>query len=131
MIFKIKKLSIFFLYLSLIIFFTIKVSFANSQIIKKINIDGNQRISDETIKLFSDIKINEKISNDKLNAILKNLYESNFFETVSVNFIDETIFIKVVEAPIIDVVEYRGIKADKIKSALNSLINLKMDMIHL
>ncbi len=123
--FKIRKLSNFLLYLTLIIFFSIEVSFANSQIIKKINIIGNERISDETIKLFSDIKINEKISNDKLNEILKNLYESNFFENVSVDFKNETVFIKVTEAPIIDVVEYKGIKADKFKSALNSLITLK------
>ena len=41
---------------------------------------GDQRISDETIKVLGDIKLNTKYDNDRLNTTLKNLYNSNFFQ---------------------------------------------------
>ena len=49
----------------------------------KIEVLGNDRISDETIKLFISVNINDDINDDKLNKILKDLYETNFFENVS------------------------------------------------
>ena len=53
------------------------------------------------------------------------MYETNFFEDVSVNFLNGNLLISVVESPIIDSVEFSGIKAEKIKNNLNSFINLK------
>ena len=110
-----------------ILFFFVLISFSviNANEIEKIIINGNERISEDTIILFSDIKIDEKISNNELNNIVKNLYDSNFFEDVSVKFVDKKLIITVVESPIIDKVEYLGIKADKIKNALNDIIVLK------
>ena len=40
--------------ISLLIFFLI--SAVNAEILKKIEINGNKRISDETIKIFSDLE---------------------------------------------------------------------------
>ena len=39
--------------------------------IKKIEINGNERVSDQTIKIYGDIKINEDVNEQKLNQILK------------------------------------------------------------
>ena len=50
-------------------FFNQNLSFAN--LIKKIEIQGNNRISDDTIKLFSEIKENEFLDKKDLNLILK------------------------------------------------------------
>ena len=108
--------------ISLLIFY---VSFANANEINKIIIEGNDRISKQTIILFSDIQENEKINNDKLDEILKNLYETNFFKNVSVKFINNELFILVEEAPIIDKVLFTGIKADRIKDNLKKIVNLK------
>ena len=83
---------------------------ANSEIIKKIDIVGNERISDETILMFSDIKIDDSINNENLNIILKNLYESNFFDNVSVSFDKNILKINVIESPIIDKIIFTGIK---------------------
>ena len=91
--------------ISLLIFY---VSFANANEINKINIEGNDRISKQTIILFSDIQENEKINNDKLNKILKNLYETNFFKNVKI--INDELLINVEEAPIIDKLIFSGIK---------------------
>ena len=112
----------YFIILNIIIFYT---SFVNANVINKININGNDRISKQTIILFSDIQLNENITNDKLNKILKNLYETNFFKNVSVKIINDELLINVEEAPIIDKLIFSGIKADRILEDLNKLVNLK------
>ena len=54
-LFLIKKLYLFIIFQ----FFIINQSY--SEIIKKFNIEGNNRISDETIIMFSNLKSGEKI----------------------------------------------------------------------
>ena len=49
---------------------------------KKIEIEGNSRISDETIKVYGDLKeLNSNYSKSDLDNILKNLYSTNFLKT--------------------------------------------------
>ena len=74
----------FILYINciLLIFFSTTYSFAKD--ISKIEINGNKRISNETIILFSDYKNNIEINEKNLNNILKNLYNTKFFKVVSV-----------------------------------------------
>ena len=90
-----------------------------------IQVKGNERISDETIILFSGLDIGDNLTNKKLNEIIKNLYETNFFENVNVKVLDQNLLITVSESPIIDKVEFDGIKSDKIKDSLRSFVNLK------
>ena len=61
--------------LILIVFFSIFS--AQAEILKKIEINGNQRISDESIIVFSDLKTNENVSKSNLDTALKNLYKTN------------------------------------------------------
>ena len=63
--------------------FIVNTSFA--EVIKKIEIIGNERIPDATIKALSSVKINQVITENDLNNITKDLYESNFFENRSRN----------------------------------------------
>ena len=96
-----------------------------SEEINNISVEGNNRISDETIILFSnvnDLKVEDSLD---LNQILKNLYSTNFFSDVSVNFKNKTLIISVVENPIIQTVEFRGIKNKTILKILNENIKLK------
>ena len=106
---------------------TLFISFsnANSNKIEEIIINGNNRISNETIIIFSEVQTNENVNNERLNQILKNLYKTNYFEDVKVNVLDNRLIIEVVEAPIIDKVEFDGIKAQKIQDALRDVIKLK------
>ena len=90
----------------------------SANIISEIQINGNDRISDETIKLFTNISLNDEIDKDIINEILKNLYETNFFEDVKISFKENILLITVVENPIIEDIEYKGIKANKILDAL-------------
>ena len=122
---KIKNKFISFFCFFICLYFFNSFSSASSNLIKEIKINGNDRISDNTIILFSEVEINQILSNDDLNNILKNLYKTNFFKDISLKIIDEQLVISVVEYPIIDSIEYNGIKADKIKEALNDIIKLK------
>ena len=56
-----------------------------AETIKKINVSGNERISKETIILFGEIDLKEDFSERTLNKILKNLYNTNFFEDIKIN----------------------------------------------
>ena len=108
-----------------LIFLNLIKSNAFSEIIKDIKIKGNDRISSSTIILFSDAKINENVDNFKLNEILKNLYETNFFEDISVNIDNTELIIVVDESPIIDNIKIEGIKAKKYIKAIENNYKLR------
>ena len=104
------------------IFIPIKLSAVE---IKEIIINGNDRIADETIQMFASVSINEEISPDNINNILKSIYDSNFFKDVSVSLENNRLIINVVENPLIQKIEFIGIKANKIKEKINQNLNLK------
>ncbi len=108
----------------ILVFFIITHN-ALGDVVSKIDILGNERIPNETILMFSDISINENIDNDKLNLILKNLYDSNFFDNIVVDFTNNILTISVVEFPIIEKIIFKGIKAKKIQEEINKNLNLK------
>jgi len=107
-----KSIKIFFKSFFLIFLFLSTHAF--SEILNKIEINGNDRISDETIKLFTSVNVNDEINDNKLNNILKDLYETNFFKDVSVKFENQTLSINVIENPIIENIFYKGIKSNRI-----------------
>ena len=87
---------------------------AFSDTINKIEIIGNDRISDETIKLFISVNIKDEINEVKLNNILKDLYDTDFFKDISINFDNQILSIKVLENPIIENISYEGVKSNRI-----------------
>ena len=101
------------------------LSFSYSEIIKKIQISGNTRISDETVLMFSKINVGENFKTSMLNELLRNLYDSNFFSDVSVKFNDNIILINVEEAPLIKDIKISGVKADKFKKLIKESLLLK------
>ena len=108
-----------------ILFFFYFNSHAYSETIGKIIIEGNDRISDETISMFADVKLNDNIDNENLNSILKNLYDSNFFDNVSVSFDKNDLIIKVIESPIIEQITFTGVKSKTMKKELFKILKLK------
>ena len=64
--------------ISLILF--VKTSFSDT--IESIEILGNERISKETILMFSELQSNENLNDISLNDILKKLYDTNYFNNV-------------------------------------------------
>ena len=117
--------SIYKINLFLIFFFLILTHTLRAEIVNQINIEGNQRISTEAIKMFADVSINEDLSENDLNKILKKLYETNFFDLVSVKISNEILVIRVKENPIIQNINYEGIKSSKLLEELKKNIILK------
>ena len=111
-----------------ILFFFLLVSsntFLKAEIVSKITIEGNNRISQETIKMFSGVSEKDDLSDSDLNQVLKNLYDSNFFELVSVKLENNTLTIIVKENPIIQNINYEGIKSKNLLSDLKKTVSLK------
>ena len=96
------------------VFLAFASSSANAEMLKKLEIIGNSRISNETIILFGEIDKNEDFDENKLNFILKNLYKTNFFKDVKLKIKNDVLNIYVVENPIVQSIDLNGIKAIKI-----------------
>jgi outer membrane protein insertion porin family len=93
--------------------------------LKKLEIIGNSRISNETIKVYGEIEINKDYSYDDLNAVIKKLYDTNFFSDISTNFSNGILRINVKENPIIDSIIVEGEAAEKYKKAMLKMLALK------
>ena len=109
----------------LLIFFVFSITILRAEIINGFNVEGNQRISSETIKMFAGVDINDDVSQSDLNNILKRLYDTNFFDLVSVKMNNKTLIINVKENPIIQNINYKGIKSSKILDDLKKNVELK------
>ncbi len=115
---------------SLIIFVTLFLFLnsisLNAEIVKKIEINGNSRISDETIKVYGQLKdLNSNYSKSDLDNILKNLYSTNFFENVSLEVKDNILYIVLEEYPVVNQLILIGEKSNKFKNEINKIISIK------
>ncbi len=98
---------------------------SNSEIINDIEVYGNERISKNTILMFSDISVGQDLKPIETNEILKNLYNSDFFEDVQILFENNVLKITVLEHPIIQNVSIEGIKSNKIRDKISESIIFK------
>ena len=89
------------------------------------NVEGNKRVSSQTIINFSKLKEGTDLSKNEINEALKNIYETNFFEEVEVNITNNTLNIIVKEYPIIQDIEFKGIEAKKFIKLLEENLTLK------
>ena len=114
------KVIIQFLLFSLFMIFSVF-----SKNYEKIIVNGNDRISDETIIVFSEITDDQNLSENLINEILKNLYKSGFFKDVNVKLENNNLIINVIENPIIQTVFIKGIKRKKTEESLYEILSLK------
>ena len=82
--------------------FIIYLSNLNAEIVKKIDITGNSRVSDETVKIYGEITLNSDYNEQKLNSITNNLYYTNFFEDVKIELTNNVLKIYLIEYPVIN-----------------------------
>jgi len=116
---KIKKLLFFFIP----IFFLSTLSFSTT--INIIKVEGNKRISKESIIVLSGISENNTIDLEDLNNSLKQLYQTDFFSDIKLDINQDLLTIKVVENPIIENISLTGIKKKSIEELILSSINLR------
>ncbi len=92
-----------------------------SDVIKEFSIEGNNRVANETIIMFSNLEIGDQISQKKLNEALKDLYYTDYFKDVKITSVNQVIKINVVENPIIQKITIKGIKKNKIKDKISEI----------
>ena len=115
------KKKVFFL---LIIFFSIS-STSFSEIVKDIKVEGNNRVSDKSIKMFSNINIGDDVDQNELNKILKDVYDSNFFKNVKVTLKDNILTIFVEESSLVENVTIKGPKSKTLIGDLEKILKVK------
>ena len=118
--FYVKKISIIFI---LKLIFT-QTSIAD--VIKDFKVEGNNRVSNQTVIMFSNLNIGDDANNDILNEALKNLYYTDYFKEISISFDSGLLNIKVEENPIIQSVTINGIKSSRINEKIKE-VTLKIE----
>ena len=96
-----------------------------SEVVNKVEVKGNQRITLETIIIFGDIKTGENYDESDISLLIKKLYETNFFSNISAELINNQLIINVEENPIINSIVFKGEKANKYTEEINRIITLK------
>ena len=75
--------------------------------------------------MFAAVSTGDDLFENDLNEILKNLYNSNFFDLVSVKILNKTLVINVKENPIIQNITFEGVKSSKMLADLKKDNKLK------
>ena len=92
-----------------------------SEQLKSIDIEGNERLADETIILFSNLKIGDDIDANIINNTFKNLFQTDYFKDLKINFNSGKLSINVKENPIIQKIKINGIKNKSILKELEKI----------
>ena len=100
-------------FIQFILFAYLCISSVNAESFLNFNVIGNERVSTQTIINFSNLETGTDLSENDFNQALKNIYNTNFFELVNLDIINKTLNITVKEFPIIQSIEFKGIKKKK------------------
>ena len=100
-------------------------SIANGEIVEKIEINGNKRVSKETIKLYGDIETKKDYQDKDLNDIVNKLYSTDFFEDVQVELSNNILKINLKEYPTINQLVIIGEKSNRYTEEIKKQIKLK------
>ena len=114
-----KNILKFILVILILNFSVLKAEMVNNTIIK-----GNKRISEETILVYGEIKL-QKIFEADINNIIKNLYSTNFFEDVQIKLVENNLIIDLKEYPVLNQLVIIGEKSNKFKDEIKKSIKLK------
>ena len=114
------KSLIHIIFLSLILLITP----SKAEILKKFEVKGNSRISNETLKVYGEIELNKNYTTNDINEVIKKLYDTKFFSKISTSFSNNTLTIIVEENPIINTIIIDGEKAKKYKKVIHVIADL-------
>ena len=88
---------------------------------KEIKVSGNERLTLETITMFSGLNLESKIKKKDLNNAIKNLYKTNYFKNIKITTINDVIQIDIEENPIVQSIKINGIKSKSIIAKLSDI----------
>ncbi len=96
--------------LVILIFLISYISIVKAEIYDEIVVSGNERLSVETIIMFSGLNIKNDLNSNQLNKSLKDLYETNYFKDIKISTENKILQIKIIENPIIQSIKIEGVK---------------------
>ena len=102
---------ILFLFI-LLLSFSILPNKAHAQetLVSSINVDGNKRISSDTILSLSKVQVGSAYSPAQLNSALQSIKKSSYFKTVDISIVNNILNINVIENPTINSISFEGNK---------------------
>lgn len=77
-------------------------------VLSRIDVMGNQRMDDESVRILSGVKRGDNINSETVNNIAKTLQSSGYFSSVNTYLDGDVLKIKVNESPIINMVTVEG-----------------------
>jgi len=113
---------IFTLFASLIFFYSVN---SYAEIVNKIDIQGNERISPETIAIFGDIALGKNYEASDISSLIKKLYDTRFFTTINVELLNNKLTIVVKENPLVNEIIFNGEKAEKFTEQITELLQIR------
>ena len=108
-----------------ILFFSFNFLNSYSDVVDKVEINGNQRISTETIMIFGDISIGKNYEKSDISLIIKKLYQTTFFSNISAELINNKLIIVVSENPIVNTIIFKGEEAEKYTEKIREIISVR------
>ncbi|MBD3624659.1 MAG: outer membrane protein assembly factor BamA, partial [Rhodobacteraceae bacterium] len=93
---------------ALLVASTAPLAQAQSVRVNRISVEGNQRVEDATIRVFSGLEQGSIADSADLNAALQRLFDTGLFEDVSVTPSGGGVVIEVVENPTINFINFEG-----------------------
>ena len=91
--------------------------------LSRINIIGNQRMDDESVRILSDVCVGDNVDSEKANTIAKKLQSSGYFSSVNVKLDGDVLKIKIDESPVVNMVTIEGndeIDTDDLKKEIRT-----------
>tara|TARA_B100001057_G_C22850779_1_gene950884 strand:- start:408 stop:2654 length:2247 start_codon:yes stop_codon:yes gene_type:complete len=117
-----KKKLLLIYFLSFLFLFNLD---SNAKIVEKVIINGNTRVSDETILIYGKIDIKKNLNEETINDILINLNSTNFFEDIKVEIKNNILVINLKEYPVINQIIIKGEPSNKISEQIKKNLKLK------
>ena len=111
--------------ITIVLFLLLSTFSLNAEIVRNLKVIGNERVSDETIKVYGDVELGKNYKESDLNNILQNLYSTNFFEDVQITLEGGILTIKVKEYPLINQLVILGEKNKKYLEQIKKIIKLR------
>ena len=98
-----------------------KISYAEPVKVSNLAIQGNKKITFDTIVDLLNLQ-NKMADSNNLNEYQKKIFQSNFFESVNISYKNKKIFITVVENPLVDYIFIEGVKSEKLLNDIKDIL---------
>ena len=108
-----QNLNVILFIVILLLSFSILPNKAHTQetLVSSINVDGNKRISSDTIVSLSKVQVGSAYSPTQLNSALQSIKKSSYFKTVDISIVNNILNINVIENPTINSISFEGNKS--------------------